>query len=296
MGAPHPSAPGHTWVNEISRACCCGSLTKYARAILHCRAGAPSWPCCLILTFAWPFSFPSSQHVSVITTSSYCASCNVSVSNVFNAMRAVIRRDKLWFIRASEGFIWPGTNYACSAAGPCRGRVFRRLYHTFTVMFVLQFVQWWKKGICNIHSNGALLIVHYSYLTSSLSESCIDWVLSLPPNSFPLQVLQVHRGWAGCSAALGRLLQWKLSPRGAVEFRGSVRQGGVRHAGPTAGESPGGAVHRFSKEPACSAVHMHLHPSAAAAVPRQAERFRSQSVSNSGASDKKRATFGLFTL
>lgn len=49
--------------------------------------------------------FSLSQHVSVITTSSYCASCNVSVSSVFNAMRAVIRRDKRRFVLTSEGII-----------------------------------------------------------------------------------------------------------------------------------------------------------------------------------------------
>lgn len=147
------------------------------------------------------------------------------------------------------------------------------------------------------HSDNALPRFHYLYLTRSLSDfsppsflffiwltvcSFCYWnyrVLSLPPVSPPRQVLWVNRDWAGCFAALGGRLQWQLSPGGAVELRGSVRQGVVRHAGPTAGESPGGPVSRASEEPARSAVHVHLHPSAAAAVPRQAEGLGSPSVS-----------------
>lgn len=147
------------------------------------------------------------------------------------------------------------------------------------------------------HSDNALPRFHYLYLTRSLSVppprpfcffiwltdcSFCYWnyrVLSLPPVSPPRQVLRFNRDWAGCFAALGGRLQWQLSPGGAVELRGSVRQGGVRRSGPTAGENPGGPVSRASEEPARSAVHVHLRPSAAAAVPRQAEGLGSPSVS-----------------
>lgn len=87
-----------------------------------------------------------------------------------------------WFILTSKGFIWPGSNYTSSGAVLCQGLVCRCLYYTFAVMFVLQRVQWWRTKKKNLmykahaqvlnlfHSDDALPMFHYLYLTSSLSD------------------------------------------------------------------------------------------------------------------------------
>jgi len=92
--------------------------------------------------------------------------------------------------------------------------------------------------------------------------------------AFSLSVLWSDPDWAGHLTSLGGGLPGKLSPGSAVELRGGVRQGGVCHAGSSAGEGPWGTVLCTSEEHACSAGHLHVRAPTPGALPRQAERLK----------------------
>ncbi len=211
-------------------------------------------------------------------------------------MHAVIKSDKCWCILRSKGFIWPDTNYTCSAAkfmwrACLQTSVF--CIHTDVCFSACTMLE--KKCMCNTHmlsleslsfwwllANVPLFISNevsfwcfflcfsscWQIFSLLLRSSCLVFAFSLP------SVLWGNHDWAGCFTTLGSSLQGQLSPGGAIKLCGGVWQGSVCHAGPFAGEGPGGTILCTPEEPACSAGHLHLCAPTTGALPCQAERFK----------------------
>lgn len=174
----------------------------------------------------------------------------------------------------------------------CGGHVCRNLYSAIAVLFScndLHNVR--EKCMCNTHLNLESLSCwcllanvplftsnevsfrcsFFSPPTEKFSFCCWDhlvFALSCP------SVLWNNHGWVGCLTTLGSGLQRRLSPGGAIKLCGGVWQGSVCHAGPRAGEGPGGTILCTPEEPACSAGHWCLCAPTTGALPQQTEGFK----------------------